>query len=1001
MSARAALSRLLIIALVLSAACVDRSGRRAVRASGVLTASPASIGETLSPGQQVTRSLVIANAGTTPVTALLYEAYAQPLSATVHAWGPASVPLPQQEQSLDPRLATQLDEPSERGSFIVYLSTQADLSAAYGMTDWVERGRFVYRTLVEHAERTQRQLRAELSARGLVYRPFWIVNAVYVEGTLTDAQMLERRADVALVRADARLAVAPQVSVQTSLDERCSSDGNPVCWNIRAIGADRVWNEFGITGEGVTVASIDTGVLGLHPALRDRYRGALGGGMYDHNYNWYDPQGVFPMPVDQSGHGTHTIGTIVGGRPGGEQFGVAPGAQWIAAQGCDGSFCSESDLIAAAQWVLAPTDRNDRNPRPDLRPMIVNNSWAGGGDDPWYAGYTAAWRAAGIFPVFAAGNGVGACGTIASPGDYPDVVAVGATDRGGSIASFSLRGPAADGRMKPDFVAPGDGGIYSAYLDNGYSTLRGTSMAAPHVSGVVALLYAANPALIGNYDATYAILRDTAQRRDDTQCGSLSGGGNNVYGWGLINAYAAIARARVDVPWLRLSATTLNLDPGQSASINATFDAGSVAMPGTYTARIQIYAGDLTLPPMTVTVTMVVTDVGGTTVAGVVRDAETGAPLAATVSAENGARRTTAADGSFALVLTTGVHTLTAFAPSYAPRQRTITVPTDGSVEFALLLDAPRIALSTGYVTATLDFNTGVTRTVAITNIGTRLLTFEAKVDAVPFGIYRSDEPEGPVYRWIDLPPDAPTLELTNTARIDRVPLGLMFPLYTNTVTEASITSDGTLMFGQSYSYPYTGLLERCLPATETLFDLLAPFRTDLDPSRGGSVRYGTVNNGTTFVVSFENIPTATGPPDQTFTFQALLHRDGRIAYQYGDLGTLPERLSVGIQKNLSQVQQIGCGADTPVYPGLAIEFRPQFSPDGWVTVNPKKGVLEPGSGTNLTFTYFWQAPPQGDRFRTTIVISSNDPRRRTATITAEAAMRPAPYVVWLGLIAR
>jgi hypothetical protein len=395
MSARAAISRLLIIVLVLLSAYVDQAGRVSVRASGVLAASPDSIGETLTSGGQVTRSLVIMNTGATPMTALLYEASAQPSLAMAHAWGPATVPLPQQEQSLDPRLATQLDEPSERGSFIVYLTNQADLSAAYGITDWGERGRFVYRTLVEHAERTQRSLRAELSARGLAYRPFWIVNAVYVEGTLTDAQALERRADVALVRTDARVAVAPQVSAPASLDARCSSDGNPVCWNIRAIGADRVWNEFGITGQGVTVASIDTGVLGIHPALRDRYRGALGGGMYDHNYNWYDPQGAFPMPVDQNGHGTHTTGTIVGSRPGGERFGVAPGARWIAAQGCDGSFCSESDLFAAAQWILAPTDLNDRNPRPDLRPMIVNNSWAGGSNDPWYAGYTAAWRAAG------------------------------------------------------------------------------------------------------------------------------------------------------------------------------------------------------------------------------------------------------------------------------------------------------------------------------------------------------------------------------------------------------------------------------------------------------------------------------------------------------------------------------------------------------------------------------------------------------------------------------
>lgn len=999
MSARATLSRLLIIALVLSAACVDQSGRRAVRASGVLTASPASIGETLAPGQQVTRSLVIANAGTTPVTALLYEAYAQPSLAAAHAWGPARVPLPQQEQSLDPRLATQLDEPLERGSFIVYVNDQADLSAAYGITDWAERGRFVYRTLVEHAERTQHQLRAELSARGLPYRPFWIVNAVYVEGTLTDAQALEQRADVALVRADARLAVAPQVSVQTSLDERCSSDGNPVCWNIRAIGADRVWNEFGITGEGVTVASIDTGVLGLHPALRDRYRGALGGGMYDHNYNWYDPQGVFPMPVDQNGHGTHTTGTIVGSRPGGERFGVAPGARWIAAQGCEGAFCSESDLLAAAQWVLAPTDRNDRNPRPDLRPMIVNNSWAGSGNDPWYAGYTAAWRAAGIFPVFAAGNGVGVCGTIASPGDYADVVAVGATNRSGSIASFSRRGPAADGRMKPDFVAPGDGGIYSASLNDGYTTLRGTSMATPHVSGVVALLYAANPALIGDYAATYAILRDTARRQDDTQCGVVSEGGNNVYGWGLIDAHAAVARARVDVPWLRLPITPLNLAPGQSASINVTLDASSVATPGTYTARIQMYAGDLTLPPVTVTVTMEVTGAGGVPVSGIVRDAATGTPLVATVSTENGANTTTATDGVFSLVLTPGIHTLTASALSYAPQQRTITVPTGGSVDFGLLLDASQMALSTDYVTATLDFNTSVSRTVTITNTGTRSLTFEAKVTPAPFGIYRSDEPGGPVYRWIDLPPDAPTLELTNTTRIDGVPLGLSFPLYTSTFTETSITSDGTLMF--DWTYPYTGLLERCLPSTEAFFNLLAPFRTDLDPSRGGSVRYGTINNGATFVVSFERVPTAAGPLERTFTFQTLLHRDGRIVYQYADLGALPERLSVGIQKNLNQVQRVGCGADTPIAPGLAIEFRPQFRPEGWVIVNPETGVLEPGASTNLTLTYFWQALPQGSQLRTTIVISSSDPRRRTATMMVEAAMRSAPHVVWLSIVAR
>ncbi len=997
MSGRTALLRLITVAFLLLTALIAPAHRLVAQATGSITASPGALNETVPLGQQVTRPLVITNPGSTAVTALLYEARAQPLLATMHTIGPASVSLPQQDRSLDPRLAAQLDEPAEHGSFIVYLRDQADLSAAYGITDWSERGRFVYRTLVEHAERAQRTLRAELTARGLTYRPFWIVNAIQVEGSLADAQALERRADVALVRADVSIMVAPQ-AVPASLDTRCSTDGNPVCWNIRAIGADRVWNEFGVTGQGVTVASIDTGVLISHPALRNQYRGALGNGEYDHNYNWYDPQGTFPAPTDQNGHGTHTVGTMVGGLTGGERFGVAPGARWIAAQGCEGSFCNESDLIAAAQWVLAPTDLNDRNPRPDLRPLIVNNSWAGGSDDPWYAGYTAAWRAAGIFPVFAAGNGAGICRSIASPGDYADVVAVGATNRSNAIASFSLRGPAADDRMKPDFVAPGDGGIYSAHLNDGYASLRGTSMATPHVAGVAALLYSANPSLIGDFEATYAILRDTARRIEDAQCGVMSDGGNNVYGWGLVDAHAAVARARVDVSWLRFASTTATLNPGQSATIDVTFDASRVAVPGTYTARIQLYAGDLTRPPTTVEVTMNVT-ASGTTVSGVVRDAETGEALRATVSVNGGASVTTAADGAYTLILSPGVYTLTAIALSYAPQQRTITAPVSGPIDFALWLDAPRLTLSTDYVTTTLDFNAAAERTVTITNTGTRPLTFESSVEYASFGIYRSDEPGGPVYQWIDLPADAPTLALTDTTRIDDIPLGFDFPLYTLTFTETSVTSDGTLSFGWPYSY--TGLLERCLPATEAFFYLLAPFRSDLDPSRGGQVRYGTVDDGATFVVSFERAPLAQGPLDQTYTFQTLLHRDGRITFQYADLGALPERLSVGVQRTLSQFQRVGCGADTPVAPGLAIEFRPQFSPEGWLTVTPERSMIAPGESTTLRIVYRWQAPPQGARMRTAITLTSSDPRRRSATIRAEAAMRPAPYVVWLAIAAR
>ena len=157
----------------------------------------------------------------------------------------------------------------------------------------------------------------------------------------------------------------------------------------------------------MVVASIDTGVRFDHPALALNYRGRQPDGTFDHNYNWFDPQQATNAPTDQSGHGTHTMGTLVGAGDGTldqPAIGVAPGATWITAQGCEGDICTDADLIAAAQWLLAPTRLDGSAPRPDLRPMIVNNSWSGAGGQTWYAGYIAAWRAAGMFPVFAAGN---------------------------------------------------------------------------------------------------------------------------------------------------------------------------------------------------------------------------------------------------------------------------------------------------------------------------------------------------------------------------------------------------------------------------------------------------------------------------------------------------------------------------------------------------------------------------------------------------------------------
>ena len=154
-------------------------------------------------------------------------------------------------------------------------------------------------------------------------------------------------------------------------------------------------------GENVVVANIDTGVQFDHPALVQQYRGNNGDGTFDHNYNWFDAQklcGSPSRPCDGGGHGTHTMGTMVGddGDPGPNQIGVAPRARWIATNGC----CAVDALMSSFQWLMAPTDLAGQNPSPERRAHVVNNSWGGPSGDPLFQAAVQAWVAAGIFPSF-------------------------------------------------------------------------------------------------------------------------------------------------------------------------------------------------------------------------------------------------------------------------------------------------------------------------------------------------------------------------------------------------------------------------------------------------------------------------------------------------------------------------------------------------------------------------------------------------------------------------
>jgi subtilisin family serine protease len=438
-------------------------------------------------------------------------------------------------------LAT-LDE-KEQTTFWLLLPGPENIGQAARIRDWNARGQAVYQQLRATADTSQAGIIALLEARGAKYQTFWLVNTIQVTGGISLLNELSARPEVVQVLADQTYQIPqPKPSVKRANPETVED----IEWNIAHIRAPEVWSGFATRGEGIVVANIDGGVDYTHPALATQYRGNLGGGIYDHNYNWFDPtyecNDPFQVPCDFDGHGTHTMGTIAGseGDAGPNQIGVAPRARWIAAKGCGYYYCTETDLLAAAQWILAPTDLSGQNPQPSMRPHIVNNSWGGPSNDPFFRSIIQAWEAAGIFNTFSIGNsGDYGCQTAGSPGDYPESYGVGAFDRGNRIADFSSRGASqVDQSIKPNIAAPGVD-VRSSVPGPGYEAHDGTSMAAPHVAGVVALMWSAAPVLVGDIAETRAILNQSAIDVEDLSCGG-SPSNNNVWGEGRLDAFAAV-----------------------------------------------------------------------------------------------------------------------------------------------------------------------------------------------------------------------------------------------------------------------------------------------------------------------------------------------------------------------------------------------------------------------------------------------------------------------------
>jgi subtilisin family serine protease len=428
------------------------------------------------------------------------------------------------------------------GLFVV-LKDQADVTNAASIANYQERRQYVYNTLVAHADSTQAELRQAFDRLGLEYTPYYLVNAIQVNGgPLLRLWLLTRpEVDRVLDNPWLRPLPAPPPISPGSITSIQGPD-----WNLTTIGADRVWDELGITGQGIVVGQSDSGVQGDHPELAASYRGQ--GGQND--YNWYDPWNGTTQPTDIGGHGTHTLGTILG-----RNTGVAPGATWYGCVNLARNLGNPALYLDCMQFMLAPFQQNGdplHAGDPARGAHVINNSWGcpeiEGCDANSLLYAVRNLRAAGVFVVASAGNDGPGCNTLnAPPALYDEAFSVGAIDSFGQIAPFSSIGPVtADGsqRTKPDIVAPGVD-VLSSTPGSTYASYSGTSMAGPHMVGVVALMWSANPALIGDIERTEQILVETAQPYTGTlpDCPGANQMPSTVTGYGVVDAYNAVKTA--------------------------------------------------------------------------------------------------------------------------------------------------------------------------------------------------------------------------------------------------------------------------------------------------------------------------------------------------------------------------------------------------------------------------------------------------------------------------
>lgn len=532
-------------------------------------------------------------------------------------------------------------------------------------------------------------------------RAFWISPVIALQARPGLILELAGRGDVAALRLDAPIRLQPPTFEPTAAAPTVAA----TAWNLAMIRADLATSALGLDGTGVVVANLDTGVDWQHPALLTRYRGYRERGPAVHRGNWHvSTNEPYLYPGDGSGHGTHTMGTIVGDDGAGNRVGVAPGARWIAVKlFTNDGLTYESWIHDAFEWIMAPEGD------PALAPDVVNNSWGSdnGANDIFRPDLNAL-RAAGILPVFAAGNNGPGAGSVGSPGSYPEALTVGAVAVDFAIGSFSGRGPSPWDEIKPEVVAPGVQ-VLSAFPGGGWALGTGTSMAAPHVTGLAALLRGAFPQATVN--ELEGLIQTTARPLGEDVP-------NNDSGWGLIDAYAAGLRVTVHgelvgralradgagIGYAQLTATPH--DPAGSVIVTTADASGAFTValrPGLYDVMGQAFGfaptasgGIVIVAGERRQITLTLPTLPAGSVFGRVTDAMTAAPLSATITVDATPARTQTDPntGLYSLALPEGAWTLRFAADAHRIVRQAVTVTAAvGQEHNAALPAAPTILL--------------------------------------------------------------------------------------------------------------------------------------------------------------------------------------------------------------------------------------------------------------------------------------------------------------------